>query len=80
MLDYGYRSRCCYAPIRLGTKKIKNTNLTKRVWICVRCKKSDVPIVEYTKDETLGSSPKKEVIHKFASDDEIEIQNGDEED
>lgn len=47
-LDYGYRSRCCYAPIRLGRKRIKNTNARLQIWICTKCKSRDVSIVEYT--------------------------------
>lgn len=47
-LDYGYRSRCCYAPIRLGKKTIKNTNKKIQIWICTKCKGRDVNIVEYT--------------------------------
>jgi hypothetical protein len=75
MLDYGFRSRCCYAPIRLGFKKVKNTNIQKKIWICCKCKKKDVPIVEYIKGATLGSTPKKQEFTKFASDDEVEIQD-----
>lgn len=45
MLDYGYRSKCCYAPIRLGTKTLKKTNTKIKIWICTRCKARDVDIV-----------------------------------
>lgn len=47
-LSYGYRSRCCYAPIRIGYRKVKNTNKKIQVWVCTKCKSKDVPIVEYT--------------------------------
>lgn len=47
MLDYGYRSKCCLSTIRLGKKKIKNTSLSKKVWICIKCRKSDVDIITY---------------------------------
>jgi len=47
-LDYGYRSRCCYAPIRLGKKNVKNTKKKIQIWICTKCKTRDVNIVEYT--------------------------------
>lgn len=48
-LDYGYRSACCYAPIKLGKKKVGKTDVTLKIWICVNCKKRDVNIVEYSK-------------------------------
>jgi len=59
----------------LGFVKLKNSTLQKKVWICCKCKKKDVPIVEYNKGETLGSTPKKQVFTKFAADDEVEIQD-----
>ena len=43
MLDYGYRSMCCKAPIRLGRQK-KN-HIIKTVWVCTKCRKSNVNIV-----------------------------------
>jgi hypothetical protein len=54
--DNGYRSACCYAPIRLGRKKIKNTSLTTKIWICVKCQKRDVNIIEYSKVNTPAST------------------------
>ncbi len=48
-LSYGSRSRCCYAPIRLGKKKLKNSKKEVSVWICCKCQKKDVDIIEYTK-------------------------------
>jgi len=43
MLDYNYRSYCCKAPIRLGKKTIKGREV--KVWVCVKCRKSDVAII-----------------------------------
>jgi hypothetical protein len=45
MLDYGARSRCCKAPIRLGFKKYKLANIKRQVWICTKCRRSDVDII-----------------------------------
>lgn len=47
--DNGFRSKCCYAPIRMGRRKIKKTNLTVNIWICCNCEKRDVDIIQYTK-------------------------------
>lgn len=55
-LDYGYRSECCYAPIRLGRKKVKNTNLKVNIWICCNCQRKDVGIVKYNKNATLDTT------------------------
>lgn len=68
MLDYGYRSACCYAPIKLGTKKIKNTKLKKQIWICVRCGKRDVSLVDYKGKEGTESSQKKGSFTPFVSE------------
>lgn len=61
-LDYGYRSRCCYAPIRLGRKIVKNTNKRIQIWVCTKCKTRDVNIVEYTGPYSTESSD--ELINK----------------
>ena len=45
MLDYGYKSRCCKAPIRLGTKKSKYNKLSLKVWVCTKCKRSNIDII-----------------------------------
>lgn len=50
MLDYGYRSKCCYAPIRVGWKNLKNTKMRVQIWICCKCKKRDVDLVQYNKN------------------------------
>lgn len=55
-LDFGYRSTCCYAPIRLGKKKIKKTKLTVNIWICCNCEKRDVNIVERNKPDSFAST------------------------
>lgn len=44
MLDYGYRSKCCYAALRMGTKKLRKGGKT-RVWVCTACGTADVQIV-----------------------------------
>jgi hypothetical protein len=54
--DNGYRSACCYAPVRIGVKKIKKTNHTVKIWICCKCQKRDVNIIEYTKDKAPTST------------------------
>lgn len=51
MLDYGARSRCCKAPIRLGFKKYKLANIKRQVWVCTKCRHSDVDIVSVHEDE-----------------------------
>jgi len=61
-LDYGARSKCCYAPIRVGFKKLKSGQRVQ-IWICCKCKKRDVPLVEYT-----GTSYSKSTRSPFASD------------
>lgn len=52
MLDYGYRSKCCFAPIRSGDKKLKNSTKKVKIWICTKCGATDVDIVP--KDEALS--------------------------
>lgn len=51
MLDYGYRSKCCFAPIRLGRKKIKKLNKTIQIWVCTKCLSRDVDIVPKSGEE-----------------------------
>ena len=55
-LDNGFRSKCCYAPLKLGKKKIKNSNTKINIWICTRCKKRGVDIVKYIKNLTAESN------------------------
>ncbi len=45
LLDYGYRSKCCLAPIRVGRKKIKKTGHVIEVWVCCACLTKDVRII-----------------------------------
>lgn len=45
MLEYGYRSKCCKAPIRMGSKKIKKTNQKIKVWVCVACGTRDIDLI-----------------------------------
>lgn len=58
MLDYGYRSKCCKAALRMGTKKLKKSNQKVRVWVCVSCGTKDVDIIP--KAEALRKEPPKE--------------------
>lgn len=43
MLDYGYRSRCCRAPISLA--KQKKNNILRSVWKCTKCHKTNIAII-----------------------------------
>lgn len=52
MLDYGFRSKCCKAPIRIAEKKIKKTQERIKVWVCTSCLTRDVDII--TKEEALS--------------------------
>jgi len=45
MLDYGSKSRCCRAPIRLGFKKSKLSLNKHQVWVCTKCRRSDIDII-----------------------------------
>jgi len=47
MLDYGYRSKCCKAPIKFSFKIIKDTAPQKRraIWVCTKCQSRDVAII-----------------------------------
>lgn len=45
MLDYGFRSKCCSAPIRVGFKRMKLSNTRKTIWVCTKCQTRDVNIV-----------------------------------
>jgi hypothetical protein len=54
LLDYGFRSKCCNAPIRMGNKKITKTKETIKVWICCSCKTKDVDII--TREESMEAA------------------------
>jgi hypothetical protein len=45
MLDYGFRSRCCKAPIRLAFKKSNLSNTKHQVWICTKCRRANIDII-----------------------------------
>jgi hypothetical protein len=45
MLDYGYKSRCCRAPIRLGFKKSPYKKLSIKTWVCTKCRRSNIDII-----------------------------------
>ena len=68
MLDYNYRSKCCFSPIRLGNKTIKKTKQRTLIWICCKCGSRDVDIV--AKNATVDQRPK---IGPFS--DEINTRN-----
>lgn len=70
-LDYGYRSSCCYAAIRMGNKKIKGTTKPVKIWICCKCGKKDADLVEYNKTGTAQSTTPTS-RHAFASDEEVD--------
>lgn len=65
MLDYHYRSKCCLAPIRVGRKKIKNTTLKRQVWVCTKCRTSDVDII--TVDEARSQAEKRLIEQEYFS-------------
>jgi hypothetical protein len=54
LLDFGYRSKCCKAPIRIAEKKIKKTSERIKVWVCLSCMTRDVDIIP--KEEALGQT------------------------
>jgi predicted metal-binding protein len=63
-LDYGYRSKCCLAPIRFGWKESRKTKIKKRIFICTRCATRDVDILtteeskgQIRNDETFAEDP-----------------------
>ena len=60
--QYGFRSQCCYAPIKLGRKKVRNTTLKIDIWVCTKCGKRDCSLVEYNKDRPLKTSVKKPIF------------------
>jgi hypothetical protein len=64
-LDYGFRSECCFAPIRMGKKKVKNTKLKVNIWICCNCQRKDVGLVKYNKSEQGEAT-----VPKLGTDDE----------
>jgi hypothetical protein len=69
MLSYGVRSKCCYSPVRLARKKLKSGR-TVQIWVCLRCKKRDVDLVEYTDKQATGSSHVIGETSKFIVDEE----------
>jgi hypothetical protein len=77
VLDYGYRSRCCYAPIRLGRKKIKKTSVVKEIWICTRCGGRDVSLIEYNTNTPSGSTPIIGARSNFLLDDDFDFRDKD---
>ena len=76
MLDYGYRSICCYATIRIGTKKVKGTTIKKKIWICNSCGKRDVSLVEYTGKTVPEQTRKIQERQQFVPDMDEEEDEG----
>jgi hypothetical protein len=72
--QYGFRSACCHAPIRMGRKKVKNSSVKIHIWICCKCSKRDVSLVQYNKDEPSEATPEKP---NFASVNDDEAQDND---
>ena len=61
MLDYGYRSRCCKAPIRLAFKKSSLSNLKHQVWACTKCRKTNIDIIANSDIDNQGKPKFSEV-------------------
>jgi len=72
-LDYGYRSRCCYAPVKLGRKKVKNTDKKIQIWVCTKCKTRDVNLVEYTGKQSSESIGELNSNSSFITDEDEAI-------
>jgi len=45
MLDYGFRSKCCLAPIKMGKKKLPKVNEKIKVWVFCTCGTKDIDII-----------------------------------
>jgi hypothetical protein len=56
MLNYGAKSRCCRAPIRLGFKKSKFSKIKHTTWVCTRCHRSDIDIISDQEANNQGKS------------------------
>lgn len=54
-LENGFRSKCCYAMVRVGARKTKSGQKVA-IWICTRCRRRNVDIVQYTKDAPVPST------------------------
>lgn len=54
-LNNDSRSKCCFAPIRLGWKTNSKTKLRLKIWICTRCKTRDIDIVSSDVDKSQAS-------------------------
>lgn len=63
MLDYGFRSKCCLAPIRLGRKKLPKVNQKISVWVCCTCGTKDVLIIPT--EEALSQRAAKNKLDKI---------------
>lgn len=68
-LENGFRSKCCYAMVRVGTRKARSGQKVL-IWICNNCKKRDVDIVEYIKGGPIPSNLFENRSTKFAQEPE----------
>lgn len=57
MLDYGYRSACCKAPIRLGKVKTRSSRVQVKVWVCTKCRSRDINILPKGEVENQAEEP-----------------------
>ena len=72
MLDYGVRSRCCDALVRMAPKKLKS-GARVQVWVCVHCKKRDVDLVQLnTKAPPISSFVEEDDLPDEVSEDRDE--------
>lgn len=62
MLDYGFRSKCCLAPLRMGKKKLPKVNQKIMVWVCCTCGTKDVSIIP--NDEALSQRAERDKFNK----------------
>lgn len=72
--DYGYRSGCCFAPIRAGRKRIKDSKQTVLIWVCTRCKKRDVVLLDLNRTIASQSSENEEISGHFIPDEDDDFR------
>lgn len=65
MLDYGYRSRCCKAPIRLAFKKSSLSNIKHQVWACTKCRRTNIDIIPNDEVNYQGESKFSEIENDY---------------
>ena len=64
-LDYGYRSKCCIAPVRMGKIKVKNIQKHRWVWVCCSCGKKDIQLVKSSAKGVVESSDELNMLDEF---------------